>query len=123
MEGDRADAGVAAEQGALRAAQDFDAFHVEHRADDRAHARDIGAVEEDRDAGLDRRVAGRADAADGEADVGRLRALGDAEVGRDLGQVLEVDDVVLLERLAGKAAIEIGTSWTFSARFWAVTTI
>ena len=69
-----------------------------HRAD----ARHIGAVEEDGDAGFDRGVAGRADAADREADVARLRALGEAQVRRDLGQSLDVDDIVLFKRLAGK---------------------
>ena len=100
MERDRADARVAAEKRALRAAQDFDAFHVEHRTDDCAHARYVRAVQEDGDAWLDGRVARRADAANGEADVRGLRTLGDAEVRRDLGQAFDVDDVVPLERLA-----------------------
>jgi hypothetical protein len=103
VEGDRADAGVAAEERALRAAQHLDAFHVEHGADDRAHARNVGAVEEDGDAWLDRRVARRADAANGEAHVGRLRTLCDAEVRSDLRQAFDVDHIVPLERVARKS--------------------
>jgi hypothetical protein len=103
MQGDGTDAGIAAEQGTLRATQHFDAFQVEHRADDGAGARNISAVEEDGDAGLDGGVAGGANASDAHADIGRLRALGRVEIRRDLGQALNRGDVVLFKRVAGES--------------------
>src|SRR4029453_17603977 len=99
---ERTDACVAAEERALGTTQDFDAFHVEHRADDRARPRDVDAVDEDRDTWLDRRVAWGTDTANIDAQERRLDTPGRLEVCRHPRKVRYSDDVGALQRLTRK---------------------
>lgn len=106
----RPDAGISAEQCALRAPQDLDALDIEKAADDGAGTRDIGAIDKGRDAGLGGAVAGRADAADGYANIGGLHRTLDREVRCNAAEIIGRSDAGLFHRLAPIAVTEIGIS-------------
>jgi hypothetical protein len=103
-EAERAAFGVAAEQGALRALEHFDALHVEQRGVEAVLAAHVDAVDVDAHALFARRLVGveRHDAAnaDGQRRLARFEG-GDAQAGdAAVGQIEQALDVAVLDRFS-----------------------
>ena len=94
--------GVATEQCALRAAENFDAFNVEEGADDRARPRQVYAVHKNSYARFCRGVTTSTHATDVKSKPAGCDAFHGAEVGCQVPELMNRRYICSSERVAGK---------------------